>query len=958
MAPQDQPRMAEAFQRTLQGALPNDLECLALKKDGSMFLAEFNGTMVKDETGKPQAVICIGRDITARKEAENILREAKDALAEKVIETTAQLKETSDRLEELVKHGPTVIYSYQADGDHTITYISGNVVALLGYEPSELIKDINYWERVHPEDKARIFVLSEQLREAGRVVSDYRFLTKEGTYRWLRDERVLIRDMQGNPLEYVGSWSDITDRKKTEETLKNSEAKYRTLYESMMDAYVSVGMDGRINEFNHAYENMLGYAPDELHELSYIDLTPKVWHAFENEIVGKQVLPRGYSEIYEKEYTRKDGTVFPVELRTVLIRDESGNPSGMWAIVRDISGRKLTERTLRESEGRHRDLLDNSMQGVIVFQNLRIVYVNQAVTESLGYSQAELETLKPAEIIKRVHPGDRHMFQKKLRKHLDGIPTPQRYSLRVIHKNGETRWVEARTMQIELQGKPALMITAIDVTEIRQADVELKESARILQTIINASNALVFLADTNGILIASNDKFAMRMGIPPDAVEGISLYDILPEEMAMARKIPFEQAISTRKRIIYLDSREGIWFENSINPILDESGKAVSVAVFVRDISEQRRVTEALRASEEQYRTLAEASHDIIFTITRDDRISYVNSFGAKLVGLEPQQMVGQPRERFFQPVTNQHQDEYIQRVLKSGQAISSESANFFPTGTVWLNTWLVPLKGASGEFTSVLGVARDITLRKQSEEAIQQARDQLEERVAERTKELSASQEKLRILTAQTITAQEEERRVISRELHDEAGQALITLKYGLAAIQSELPESEAIPRQRLSDSMKIIDQTMVHIRALAHRLRPPVLEIGGIHLSLQDYCRELTGRTNIPIYYQGMDIPGLPDEIGISLFRFVQEALTNIMKHAHATEVKIRLQLRKAEISLSVSDNGHGIADSGQTEGLGLQGIKERLNLLGGKLEVHSKKGRGAKLVARIPWMEAGNK
>jgi signal transduction histidine kinase len=72
----------------------------------------------------------------------------------------------------------------------------------------------------------------------------------------------------------------------------------------------------------------------------------------------------------------------------------------------------------------------------------------------------------------------------------------------------------------------------------------------------------------------------------------------------------------------------------------------------------------------------------------------------------------------------------------------------------------------------------------------------------------------------------------------------------------------------------------------------------------------------------------------------------------------VKIRLQLRKAEISLSVSDNGHGIADSGQTEGLGLQGIKERLNLLGGKLEVHSKKGRGAKLVARIPWMEAGNK
>ena len=151
----------------------------------------------------------------------------------------------------------------------------------------------------------------------------------------------------------------------------------------------------------------------------------------------------------------------------------------------------------------------------------------------------------------------------------------------------------------------------------------------------------------------------------------------------------------------------------------------------------------------------------------------------------------------------------------------------------------------------------------------------------------------------------------------------------------------------------MDIIDQTMVHIRALAHRLRPPVLEISGIHLSLQEYCRELAGRTKIPIYYQGHDIPGIPDELGISLFRFVQEALTNILKHAHANEVKIRLQYRMGEISLSVSDNGRGIAEPSQTQGLGLLGIKERLNLLGGKLEVLSQKGRGTKLVARVPWV-----
>ncbi len=126
---------------------------------------------------------------------------------------------------------------------------------------------------------------------------------------------------------------------------------------------LAVDMDGRIQQFNQAYRKMLGYESDELRKLTYMDLTPEKWHDFETGIIEKQVLPRGYSDIYEKEYIRKDGTVFPVELRTVLMRDEAGNPSGMWAIVRDISERKIIEQTLRESEARYRELLENSMQG-------------------------------------------------------------------------------------------------------------------------------------------------------------------------------------------------------------------------------------------------------------------------------------------------------------------------------------------------------------------------------------------------------------------------------------------------------------------------------------------------------------------------------------------------------------------------------------------------------------------
>jgi PAS domain S-box-containing protein len=1084
ISPEDRPRAVEAFQRTLATGGLNNFECLAMRKDGSSFFAEFNAAVIPDGTGQLQGIIIIGRDITTRKETERRLQEAKDALAVEVVETTARLKQAASRLEVLVKHGPVVIYSFRAS-DHVVTFMSENVSAMIGYEASEFIADRDFWRNhVHPEDKERVFAQVDHPKDKDKDVFDYRFLKRDGTYCWLRGERMLMRDAQGNPLEFVGSWSDITERKNAEETLRHSEARYHSLYESMMDPYVQVDLNGRIEEFNQSYQVMLGYEPDELRNLTYMDLTPERWHDFEagisenqiwrrgysdlyekeyirkdgtvfpvelrsalmrdeagkpfkmwaivrdisdrkkaqealriseeryrslyegmmdafvsvdmegrilhcnkayemmlgypleelqkktyqdltpskwhnleTEILEKQLLLKGYSEIYEKEYIRKDGSVLPVELRTKLSRDKAGNPAGMWAIIRDISERKTIEKSLRESEARYRKLLDASMQGVIVFQDIRVIYSNQAITDSLGYTQAELNSLSPAEMAEHVHPDDRHIFLERLQNRQENSTTSELSSMRIIHKNGEIHWVEARTMPIVLDGKPATMITAIDVSEIRRAEAELQESERTQRSILNASDATVFLADANGVIISANQKFVQRLGLNADSVPGTFVHGIFKEDVTRERRVRYNQVVSSGKPVIFEDSREGKWFENSFYPVLDESGKVVRVAAFIRDITEQRRVTEALRSSEEKYRTLAEAAHDMIFIVNREDCIEYVNSFGAQFLGWPAKKLVGQLRKRYFPAETSQHQEESILQVFQTGEAISSESANTFLDQTVWLNTWLVPLKNPAGEVTSVMGVSRDITSRKKDEEDLQQARDFLEERVVERTTELLDSQEKLRSLTAQTVKTQEEERRSISRELHDDAGQALITLQYSLAAVQNELPESETFSRKRLSESLKIIDQTMQHIRSLAHSLRPPVLDIGGINLSLEEYCREQTERTSIPILYQGQDIPGLPDEVSISLYRFVQEALTNVLRHAQASQVKVRMQYKKGEISISVSDNGRGIEEGNPSGGIGLIGIRERLKLLGGRLVTDSSKGRGTRQVAFVPWARTGS-
>ena len=141
------------------------------------------------------------------------------------------------------------------------------------------------------------------------------------------------------------SW-DIAERKRTEKELRASEEKYRGLFESMMDGFVSVAMDGKILECNEVYQAMLGYSKSELAQLNYRDITPEKWSAFEDGIVEDQILKRGYSDIYEKEYRHKDGSIFPVELHAVLTRDEQGTPASIWAIVRDITARKRAEEEL------------------------------------------------------------------------------------------------------------------------------------------------------------------------------------------------------------------------------------------------------------------------------------------------------------------------------------------------------------------------------------------------------------------------------------------------------------------------------------------------------------------------------------------------------------------------------------------------------------------------------------
>lgn len=213
---------------------------------------------------------------------------------------------------------------------------------LLGVDRGALVKQ-PVSRFIFKEDQDIYYKHRQRLFKTGDPQQcELRMVKPDGSTFWVYLQAVASQDEEGAPSCRI-ALSDISGRKRAEKELRANEEKFFRLFESMMDGFVSVSMDGAFLECNEVYLSMLGYSRAELARLTYLDITPEKWHAFEDDIVQNSILKRGYSDVYQKEYRRKDGSVFPVELRTVLIRDERGNPAGMWGIIRDITEQKLTE---------------------------------------------------------------------------------------------------------------------------------------------------------------------------------------------------------------------------------------------------------------------------------------------------------------------------------------------------------------------------------------------------------------------------------------------------------------------------------------------------------------------------------------------------------------------------------------------------------------------------------------
>ena len=217
----------------------------------------------------------------------------------------------------------------------------------------------------------------------------------------------------------------------------------------------------------------------------------------------------------------------------------------------------------------------------------------------------------------------------------------------------------------------------------------------------------------------------------------------------------------------------------------------------------------------------------------------------------------------------------------------------------------------------------------------------------------LMEQRENLRQMAERVVVAQEQERQHISRELHDDLGQALTTQLLAIRNLQDDLSIPVTTMFERLQALYSQSYEISVKIRRLAQDLRPPVLDALGLKLAIQSYCAEFTRRTQLPVSFETDEsVPILPDIYNITLYRVLQEALNNIVKHAQASQVWADLTVEDKTITLTIQDNGHGFVE-GKTKlnGIGLSGLSERLTIAGGKFNISSSPVRGTILLAQLP-------
>jgi len=664
----------------------------------------------------------------------------------KQIEEEIRLSELKFRA--LAEITSTAIFLIQ---DTKYIYVNPAFKAIVGYSMDDLA-GMNFWDFVHPDYRELVKTrgLDRLKGEKPRSRYEFKVIAKNGEEKWVDFTATGIQ-LDGRPT-IVGSTIDITEQKQAEsqrevaqEALSKSESLLRAITESAQDAIVMMDPAGSIAFWNPAAEHMFGYPCGEAigKDLHALLAPPRYLESYRAAFAEFRKSGRGgaIGGTIELHAQRNAGDEFPIELSLSSVRLEDG-----WhalAIIRDITGRKRAEQSLRESEEKYRTLSNNIPDVTYSLDRAgKIIAVSEKAVSRYGYDE---EMLAGNPFLNIIHPDDRDMVVNSFLQAMEDHREYTRgFQFRVLAKDGTPFWVELNShMRFDEQGLYLQEEGVLrDITVRKQTEEALRKSEEYFRTITQNASDVLFTVDERGTIIYVSPSAERIVGYKPEELIGENVFDLfIPEDLPRAIDA-FGQALLTRDvdihecfRIRHKDGTERIM--EGVGKNLLHNPAIASFMVNVRDVTDQKRAEEKLRESEQRLSDIIEFLPDATLVVDKDGNVIAWNRAIEEMTGIGKENMLGRGDRLYSIPFYGDNRPILIDLALspdpelekqytaiqRRGDMIFGEAyTTNLPPGDVHMSATASVLRDSHGEIIAAIECIRNNTERKRMEERLTRA--------------------------------------------------------------------------------------------------------------------------------------------------------------------------------------------------------------------------------------------
>lgn len=966
----------------------NDLEFDLARKDGRIMHILLNATAIYDDKGQYLRSRSTLFDITERKQTEETLRKKREeerlfqshlkALHEIIIELTtideldAFCKRAVELGRERLNFERLALFLYdERDGSAIGTFgtdTQGNLIDERGVrfkpEPDGIMRhSFERAERFYFNEQARLFNDQQVVGDGWNVAA----VLWNGTRSlgWLVADNLLTRAPASKPLLdtiglYALSVGTLLAQKQTQIALRESEALYRLLAENINDLIIRSTLTSECLYISPSVQSMLGYAPEELlgqptFALIHPDDQAAVGEAYTAALAGHDLI---LSHQYRVRH--KDGHYVWLETVGKFFEGGARAIAGVVTSSRDITQRKRSESALRESEEKFRSLLDAApMATIISDQTGRIKLVNMQAEKLFGYARTELigkqvEILVP-DYARGSHANRRATYLAAPRVRQMGLGL----ELYAQRKDGGEIPVEIELSYIDTTDGIMVMSFIMDITERKRIRAELEQQRSFLRNVIDVSPSMIFVKDYDGRFVLGNPSFAKLYDTTIDDLVGKTDADLNPNQQEVNDFHAADRWVITSGQQLFAEepvtnaSGKTRWLQTTKVPIFSADGKSKHVLGVATDITERKEAEDALRESEEKYRSVVETMRGGLAVFDIELRLTYVNDRFCEMLGYSRAEMMGKPPTSFVDAVDLSLVRSHLERRQRAAESASDEIPLRHKEGhQIYVLLSDSPLLDKWGKYNGSIVVATDISMQKQAEAALRHALAKEKELGDLKTRFVSMASHEFRTPLA-----------------------TILALVETLSAYRHKLPEQQIDLRLgKIKDQIGHLKDIMEDVLLLA-RMQARRVEFDPVKVDLDALSRSVLDefesrddvRHRLEYTVGGGSRAALLDR---KLMRqIINNLVSNAIKYsAESTVVRVKLEYTDEDVILKISDEGIGIPEADQPHlfepfhraanvgtvsgtGLGLVITKEAVELHGGTITVESQQNVGTTFIIRIP-------